>query len=107
MLCTSCAGLPRHAKAPPSRQSLRHWRPDSTCRQTRPVKLSTTSSALEDLEAWSTNQRQDAVKDHQANRGDDTRAGAGKPERFKHLGGEVRSRRSTEKDQPSTTSSPT
>lgn len=48
------------------------------------MKLAITSGALDDLEVWSTTRT--------------PRTGTGKPERLMHLGGEVWSRRITEKD---------
>jgi toxin YoeB len=64
------------------------------------VKLSITSGALEDLQAWSTTKPKMLAKIIRLI-GETTRsprAGTGKPERLKHLGGEVWSRRITEKD---------
>jgi toxin YoeB len=63
------------------------------------VKLSITSGALADLEAWSTNPKVLSriiwlIAETMRN----PRTGTGKPERLKHLGGEVWSRRITEKD---------
>lgn len=64
------------------------------------MKLSVTSGALEDLEAWSTT----SPKVHSkiirliAETTRTPRTGTGKPERLNHLGGEVWSRRITEKD---------
>jgi toxin YoeB len=64
------------------------------------VKLAITSSALEDLEAWSTTNPK--VLSRIIRLIGETmrtpRTGTGKPERLKHLGGEVWSRRITEKD---------
>jgi toxin YoeB len=64
------------------------------------VKLSVTSGALEDLEAWSMTNPKVLSKIIRliavATRS--PRTGTGKPERLKHLGGEVWSRRITEKD---------
>lgn len=64
------------------------------------MKLPITSGALEDLEAWSTTHPKvlstiirlitETIRT--------PRTGTGKPERLKHLGGEVWSRRITEKD---------
>jgi len=64
------------------------------------VKLSVTSSALEDLEAWSTINPKVFAKIIRliAETTRSPRTGTGKPERLKHLGGEVWSRRITEKD---------
>jgi toxin YoeB len=64
------------------------------------VKLSITSGALEDLQAWSTINPKMLPKSIRLI-GETTRSprtGTGKPERLKHLGGEVWSRRITEKD---------
>jgi toxin YoeB len=64
------------------------------------VKLSVTSGALEDLEAWSTTNPKVLSKIIRliAETVRAPRSGPGKPERLKHLGGEVWSRRITEKD---------
>ena len=63
------------------------------------MKLSITSSALEDLEAWSTtNPKLSRIIRLIAETTRTPRTGTGKPERLKHLGGEVWSRRITEKD---------
>ncbi len=64
------------------------------------MKLSVTSSALEDLEAWSTTNPKTLAKIIRliAETVRTPRSGTGKPERLKHLGGEVWSRRITEKD---------
>jgi toxin YoeB len=64
------------------------------------VKLSVTSGALEDLEAWSTTNPKGLSKIIRliAEITRSPRTGTGKPERLKHLGGEVWSRRITEKD---------
>jgi toxin YoeB len=64
------------------------------------VKLSVTSGALEDLEAWSTTNPKVLSKIIRliAEITRSPRTGTGKPERLKHLGGEVWSRRITEKD---------
>jgi toxin YoeB len=64
------------------------------------VKLSITSGALEDLEAWSTTNPKVLSKIIRliAETTRTPQAGTGKPERLKHLGGEVWSRRITEKD---------
>jgi toxin YoeB len=64
------------------------------------VKLSVTSGAFEDLEAWSTSNPKTLSKIIRliAETVRTPRSGTGKPERLKHLGGEVWSRRITEKD---------
>jgi toxin YoeB len=64
------------------------------------VKLSITSGALEDLEAWSTTNPKVLSRIIRliAESTRTPRTGTGKPERLKHLGGEVWSRRITEKD---------
>jgi toxin YoeB len=64
------------------------------------VKLSVTSGALEDLEAWSTTNSKVLSKIIRliAETTRTPRTGTGKPERLKHLDGEVWSRRITEKD---------
>jgi toxin YoeB len=63
------------------------------------VKLSITAGALEDLEAWSTTNPKVLSKIRLIGETTRTpRAGTGKPERLKYLGGEVWSRRITEKD---------
>ena len=64
------------------------------------MKLSITSSALEDLEAWSTTNPKVLSKiiGLIAEITRSPRTGTGKPERPQHLGGEVWSRRITEKD---------
>ena len=64
------------------------------------MKLSVTSGALEDLEAWSTTSPKVLSKIIRliAETTRTPRTGTGKPERLKHLGGEVWSRRITEKD---------
>jgi toxin YoeB len=64
------------------------------------VKLSITSSAIEDLEAWSPINPKVLSRIIRliAETTRAPRAGTGKPERLKHLGGEVWSRRITEKD---------
>jgi toxin YoeB len=64
------------------------------------VKRSVTSGALEDLEAWSTTSPKVLSKIIRliAETTRSPRTGTGKPERLKHLGGEVWSRRITEKD---------
>jgi toxin YoeB len=64
------------------------------------VKLSVTSSALEDLEAWSMTNPKVLSKIIRliAETTRTPRTGTGKPERLKHLSGEVWSRRITEKD---------
>jgi toxin YoeB len=63
------------------------------------VKLSVTSGALEDLEAWPTTNPKVLSKIIRliAETVRTPRTGTGKPERLKHLGGEVWSRRITEK----------
>jgi toxin YoeB len=64
------------------------------------VKLLVTSGALEDLEAWSTSNPKVLSKIIRliAETMRSPRTGTGKPERLKQLGGEVWSRRITEKD---------
>ena len=64
------------------------------------MKLSITSGALEDLEAWSTTNPKVLSKIIRliAETTRTPRTGTGKPERLKYLGGEVWSRRITEKD---------
>lgn len=64
------------------------------------MKLSVTSGALEDLEAWSATNPRVLSKIIRliAEATRSPRTGTGKPERLKHLGGEVWSRRITEKD---------
>jgi toxin YoeB len=64
------------------------------------VKLSITSGALEDLESWSTTNPKVLAKIIRliAETTRTPRAGTGKPERLKHVGGEIWSRRITEKD---------
>ncbi|HXL92697.1 MAG TPA: Txe/YoeB family addiction module toxin [Streptosporangiaceae bacterium] len=68
------------------------------------MKLSITSSALEDLEAWSTTNPKvlskiiGLIAEITRSPRTGTGTGTGKPERLKHLGGEVWSRRITEKD---------
>jgi toxin YoeB len=64
------------------------------------VKLSITSGALEDLEFWSTTNPKVPAKIIRliAKTTRTPRTGTGKPERLKYLGGEVWSRRITEKD---------
>jgi len=64
------------------------------------VKLSVTSGALEDLEPWSTTNPRvlSRIIRLMAETTRTPRTGTGKPERLKHLGGEVWSRRITEKD---------
>ena len=64
------------------------------------MKLSVTSGALEDLEPWSTTNPRVLSKIIRlmAETTRTPRTGTGKPERLKHLGGEVWSRRITEKD---------
>jgi toxin YoeB len=64
------------------------------------MKLSITSGALEDLEAWSTANPKVLSRIIRliAETMRTPRTGTAKPERLKHLGGEVWSRRITEKD---------
>jgi toxin YoeB len=64
------------------------------------VKLALTSGAIEDLEAWSTANPKVPAKIIRlaAEITRTPRSGTGKPERLKQLGGEVWSRRITEKD---------
>jgi toxin YoeB len=64
------------------------------------VKLSITVAALEDLEAWSTTNPKILSRIIRliAEVARTPRTGTGKPERLKQLGGEVWSRRITEKD---------
>jgi toxin YoeB len=64
------------------------------------VKLSITSGAIEDLEAWSTTNPKVLSRIIRliAETTRTPRTGTGKPERLKHMGGEVWSRRITEKD---------
>ncbi len=64
------------------------------------MKLSVTSGALEDLEAWSTANLKVLSRIIRliVETTRTPRTGTGKPERLKHLGGEVWSRRITEKD---------
>jgi toxin YoeB len=64
------------------------------------VKLSIASGALEDLEAWSTTNPKAPSKIIRliAETRRTPRTGPGEPERLKYLGGEVWSRRITEKD---------
>jgi toxin YoeB len=64
------------------------------------VKLSITLGAIEDLEAWSTINPKVLSRIIRliAETTRTPRTGTGKPERLKHLGGEVWSRRITEKD---------
>jgi toxin YoeB len=64
------------------------------------VKLSITSGAIEDLEAWSIINPKVLSKIIRliAETTRTPRTGMGKPERLKHLGREVWSRRITEKD---------
>jgi toxin YoeB len=64
------------------------------------LKPSITSGALEDLEAWSTTKPKALSRIIRliAEATRTPRTGIGKPERLKHLGGEVWSRRITEKD---------
>jgi toxin YoeB len=64
------------------------------------VKLTVTSSALEDLEAWSAINPKVLSKIIRliAETTRSPRSGTGKPERLKYMDGEVWSRRITEKD---------
>jgi toxin YoeB len=64
------------------------------------VKLSVTSGALEDLETWSTSNPKVLSRIIRliAEVTPTPRSGTGKPERLKHMGGEIWSRRITEKD---------
>lgn len=64
------------------------------------MKLLITSGAVEDLEAWSTSNPKVLSRIIRliAETTRTPRTGTGKPERLKHLGGEVWSRRITEKD---------
>ncbi len=64
------------------------------------MKLSVTSGAIEDLEAWSTANPKVLAKTIRliAEITRTPRTGTGKPERLKQFGGEVWSRRITEKD---------
>lgn len=64
------------------------------------MKLAVTSTALEDLEAWSVTNPKVLSKIIRliAETTRSPRSGIGKPERLKHVGGEVWSRRITEKD---------
>jgi toxin YoeB len=64
------------------------------------VKLAITSGALDDLESWSTTNPKVLSRIIRliAETTRTPRSGTGKPERLKHLGGEVWSRRITEKD---------
>jgi toxin YoeB len=64
------------------------------------VKLSVTSGALEDRQTWSTTNPKMLAKIIRliGETARSPRTGTGKPERLKHLGGEVWSRRITEKD---------
>ncbi len=64
------------------------------------MKLSVTSGALEDLEAWSMTNPKVLSKIIRliVETTRTPRTGTGKPERLKQLGGEVWSRRITEKD---------
>ena len=64
------------------------------------MKLSITSGALEDLESWSTTNPKVLAKIIRliAETTRTPRTGTGRPERLKHMGGEVWSRRITEKD---------
>ncbi len=64
------------------------------------MKLSVTSSAVEDLESWSTINPKVLARIIRliAETTRTPRTGTGKPERLKHLGGEIWSRRITDKD---------
>ena len=64
------------------------------------MKLSITSGAVEDLEAWSASNPKVLSRIIRliAETTRTPRAGTGKPERLKHLSGEVWSRRITDKD---------
>jgi toxin YoeB len=64
------------------------------------VKLSITSGAIEDLEAWSASNPKvlSRIVRLIAETTRTPRTGTGKPERLKHLSGEVWSRRITDKD---------
>jgi toxin YoeB len=64
------------------------------------VKLAVTPGAVEDLEAWSTANPKVLARIVRliAETMRSPRSGTGKPERLQHLGGEVWSRRVTEKD---------
>jgi toxin YoeB len=64
------------------------------------VKLSITSAAIEDLEAWwaSNPKVLSRIIRLIAETTRTTRTGTGKPERLKHLSGEVWSRRITDRD---------
>jgi toxin YoeB len=64
------------------------------------VKLAITSGATEDLEAWATSNPKVPAKVIRliAETTRTPRSGTGKPERLKHVQGEVWSRRITEKD---------
>ena len=64
------------------------------------MKLSLTSGALEDLEAWSASNPKVLSRIIRliAETTRTPQTGTGRPERLKHLGGEVWSRRITEKD---------
>ncbi len=64
------------------------------------MKLSVTSGAIEDLEAWSTASPKVLARIIRliAETTRTPRTGTGKPERLKQLGGEIWSRRITEKD---------
>jgi toxin YoeB len=64
------------------------------------VKLSITSGAIDDLEVWSASNPRVLSRTIRliAETMRTPRTGTGKPERLKHLGGEVWSRRITEKD---------
>ena len=64
------------------------------------MKLSVTSGAIEDLEAWSASNPKVLSRIIRliAETTRTPRTGTGKPERLKHLSGEVWSRRITDKD---------
>jgi toxin YoeB len=64
------------------------------------VKLSITSGAIEDLDAWSASNPKvlSRIVRLIAETTRTPRSGTGKPERLKHLSGEVWSRRITDKD---------
>jgi toxin YoeB len=64
------------------------------------VKLTVSSGALEDLDAWATSNPKVLARAIRliAETVRSPRSGTGKPERLRHLSGEVWSRRITEKD---------
>ncbi|SDT66073.1 Txe/YoeB family addiction module toxin [Actinoplanes derwentensis] len=64
------------------------------------MKLSVASSAMEDLEFWATSNPKVLARTIRliAEITRNPRSGTGKPERLKHVSGEVWSRRITEKD---------